>query len=130
MTAISLARSISATSTQLFGAQEARALLRQRIIDRVDVAAEKTQPRLARLLLNELRRRVLARVAARLLRQPSEKTRRLRPIVGEFRAIDGKLDGLARFRLQPGLDVAGSQARRREALGWINRARSDHGDRP
>src|SRR5260370_40655061 len=51
---------VGGADRQLFKPDEARALLRQRIVDRIGVAAEKTHPRVARSLLNELRRGMLA----------------------------------------------------------------------
>src|SRR5260370_19431807 len=110
---------VGGADRQLFDPNEGGALLRQRIVDRIGVAAEKTHPRVAGSLLNELRRGVLARAAARLLRQPSEKTRRSRPIFREFRPVGGKLDGLTGFRLQPGLDVVRGQTRPPYTVGYV-----------
>ena len=101
---------------QILDPHETRPPHRQRVIDGIAVAAKKPHTGIARPLLNRARGGMLARIAARLGRQPPQEPRRFLPIGREFSAVGGKIGGLARLRLQPLADVAGGQARRREAF--------------
>ncbi len=92
---------------QLLDPHEARPPHRQCIVDGIAMAAEKAHAGVARRILNRGGRSLLAGVAPWLRRQPSDETRGCPPIAGERLAVGGKIGSLARFRLQPGLDLAG-----------------------
>jgi len=61
-------RHVCGADHQLLDSHEARAPRRRRVIDGIGVAAKKARARLARAILNERSRGVLARIAARLIR--------------------------------------------------------------
>src|SRR4029450_1043704 len=80
---------IRGAGDQLPHPPETRALPAARVIAGVGVPTQKTQARFPRFVLNERRRGIFPRVAARLLRQSAQQARRALPIGRESRTVRG-----------------------------------------
>src|SRR5260370_36068552 len=87
---------------KLLDADEARAILRESIVNGFDVGGEEMRARLARRLLDLLGRLRLPPVARRLRGQAREPRRAARPELRVARAIAGKIAGVARRFLSDG----------------------------
>jgi hypothetical protein len=101
---------------QMLDPHEARAAVRQGVVDGAGVARQESPAGGARHVADCVRRRVLALIAMRRLRQACQQPGGILPPGREAGAIGSKIGRRAGLRLQPGLHVAVGQSRRRQAV--------------
>ena len=106
---------------ELLDADEARAVVREPVVDRLDMGAQEPGARFARHLFDPLCRLCLLRVARRLRGQPRKQGGTRLPEARIAGAVAGKVAGVARSRSVPRRDCIGSDSGALQGFGFLNR---------